>query len=82
MGGQEETQCELKYGAQTLMGVSLQAITANVVEIQNKDIAEGRPFGMPAWGGRIPDDLIWKIVAYIKTLGTAQEPVKPPQPRG
>ena len=44
VGGQEETQCELKYGAQTLMGVSLQAITANVIEIQNKDIAEGRPF--------------------------------------
>jgi putative ABC transport system permease protein len=44
VGGQEETQCELKYGAQTLLGVSLQAITANVIEIQNKDIAEGRPF--------------------------------------
>jgi putative ABC transport system permease protein len=44
VGGQEETQCELKYGAQTLIGVSLQAITSNVIEIQNKDIAEGRPF--------------------------------------
>jgi putative ABC transport system permease protein len=44
VGGQEETQCELKYGAQTLFGVSLQAITANVIEIQNMDIAEGRPF--------------------------------------
>jgi putative ABC transport system permease protein len=44
VGGQEEVQCELKYGAQTLIGVSLQAITANVIEIQNKDIAEGRPF--------------------------------------
>jgi putative ABC transport system permease protein len=44
VGAQEETQCELKYGAQTLMGVSLQAITVNVIEIQNKDIAEGRPF--------------------------------------
>ncbi|MGE0128516.1 MAG: ABC transporter permease [Blastocatellales bacterium] len=44
VGGQEETQCELKFGTQTLFGVSLQAITANVVEIQNKDIAEGRPF--------------------------------------
>src|SRR5262249_6272425 len=44
VGGQEEAQCELKHGAQTLYGVSLQAITANVVEIQNKEIAEGRPF--------------------------------------
>src|SRR5215510_11294020 len=44
VGGQEETQCELKYGTQTLFGVSLQTITTNVIEIQNKDIAEGRPF--------------------------------------
>jgi putative ABC transport system permease protein len=44
VGGLEETQCELKYGTQTLFGVSLQAITANVIEIQNNDIAEGRPF--------------------------------------
>jgi putative ABC transport system permease protein len=44
VGGQQETRCELKYGAQTILGVSLQAITANVIEIQNKDIAEGRPF--------------------------------------
>src|SRR5262245_21301632 len=43
-GGQEETQCELKYGTQSLLGVSLQAITANVVDIQNKEIAERRPF--------------------------------------
>jgi cytochrome c oxidase cbb3-type subunit 3 len=45
-------------------------------------IAEGRPYGMPAWGGRIPDDLIWKIVTYINTLGTDEEPVKPPKARG
>jgi putative ABC transport system permease protein len=44
VGAQEETQCEVKHGTQTLFGVSLQAITANVVEIQNKDIAEGRSF--------------------------------------
>jgi putative ABC transport system permease protein len=44
VGGQEEVQCELKHGSQSLLGVSLQAITANVIEIQNKDIAEGRPF--------------------------------------
>jgi len=44
VGAQEETQCELKYGAQSLLGVSLQAMTANMVEIQNKDVSEGRPF--------------------------------------
>ncbi|HEY7633918.1 MAG TPA: c-type cytochrome [Gemmatimonadales bacterium] len=43
-------------------------------------IAEGRPNGMPAWAGRLPDDMIWRIVAYIKTLGTPAEPEKPPLP--
>jgi cytochrome c oxidase cbb3-type subunit 3 len=42
-------------------------------------IAEGRPYGMPAWGGMIPDDQIWQIVTYIRTLGTPDEPVKPPR---
>jgi cytochrome c oxidase cbb3-type subunit III len=43
-------------------------------------IAEGRPYGMPAWGGRLPDDQIWRLVTYIKTLGTSAEPEKPPVP--
>jgi mono/diheme cytochrome c family protein len=33
-----------------------------------QSIYEGRPDGMPAWGGRIPDDQIWRLVAYVKTL--------------
>ena len=43
-------------------------------------IAEGRAYGMPAWGGRLTDDLIWKLVTYIHTLGTSAEPEKPPVP--
>ncbi len=43
-------------------------------------IAEGRPAGMPAWGGKLPQDEIWKIIAYIRTLGTSNEPEKPPKP--
>jgi putative ABC transport system permease protein len=43
-GAQEEQQCELKYNAEELYGVSLLAMTANMVEIQNKEIAEGRSF--------------------------------------
>jgi cytochrome c oxidase cbb3-type subunit 3 len=43
-------------------------------------IAAGRPNGMPAWGGMIPKDQIWQIVAYLRTLGTRAEPVKPPTP--
>jgi putative ABC transport system permease protein len=43
-GAQEEQQCELKYNTEVLYGVSLTAMTANMVEIQNKEIAEGRSF--------------------------------------
>ncbi len=34
-----------------------------------KSIYEGRPQGMPAWGHALPAQEIWKIVAYIETLG-------------
>ena len=46
-------------------------------------IAEGRAKGMPAWGTKIPQDQIWKLVTYIKTLNTSQEvdpPLVPPHP--
>lgn len=41
-------------------------------------IWEGRPQGMPAWAERIPEDEIWKIVAYIQTL-PGEEPNWAPQ---
>jgi cytochrome c oxidase cbb3-type subunit 3 len=31
-------------------------------------IAEGRPNGMPAWGGKLTDDQVWKLVAYVRSL--------------
>jgi cytochrome c oxidase cbb3-type subunit 3 len=34
-------------------------------------IYEGRPQGMPAWSTAVPRDQIWKIVAYIQSLGGA-----------
>ena len=40
-------------------------------------IAEGRSQGMPSWGSRIPEDQIWKLVAYIKSLNTPEEPDPP-----
>ncbi len=43
-------------------------------------ITAGRPNGMPAWGGRIPENQLWQIIAYLRTLGTGAEPVKPPTP--
>jgi cytochrome c oxidase cbb3-type subunit 3 len=40
-------------------------------------VAEGRAQGMPAWGTMLPEDQIWKLVAYIETLRTPQEPEPP-----
>jgi cytochrome c oxidase cbb3-type subunit 3 len=31
-------------------------------------IAEGRPNGMPAWGGKLTPDQIWKLAAYVRSL--------------
>lgn len=39
-----------------------------------KSIYEGRPKGMPAWGNALPSNTIWQLVAYIQSLGGAQEP--------
>ena len=33
-----------------------------------ESIYEGRPDGMPSWGGRIGDDQIWRLVAYVESL--------------
>jgi cytochrome c oxidase cbb3-type subunit 3 len=43
-------------------------------------IAEGRSQGMPAWGSKIPQDQIWKLVAYIKSMRTPAEPDPPTEP--
>ena len=31
-------------------------------------IAEGRPDGMPSWRGKLTDDQIWKLAAYVRSL--------------
>ncbi len=36
-----------------------------------KTIWGGRGKGMPAWGAAISEDDIWKIIAYVRTLGGA-----------
>jgi cytochrome c oxidase cbb3-type subunit 3 len=33
-----------------------------------KSIAEGRPNGMPAYRGRIPEDQLWQLTAYVRSL--------------
>lgn len=34
-------------------------------------IVQGRPKGMPSWGGRLPDNVIWDIVAYVRSISQA-----------
>lgn len=33
-----------------------------------ESIYQGRPDGMPAWGGRISNDQIWMLTAYLQSL--------------
>ena len=42
-------------------------------------IAQGRPFGMPAWRKMLTDAQIWQIAAYVKSMRTNREP-EPPLP--
>jgi cytochrome c oxidase cbb3-type subunit III len=32
-------------------------------------IVQGRPNGMPAFGGKIPSQQIWQLAAYVRSLG-------------
>lgn len=31
-------------------------------------IYQGRPNGMPTWGGKIPDQQLWQIAAYVRSM--------------
>jgi cytochrome c oxidase cbb3-type subunit 3 len=33
-----------------------------------RSIVEGRPNGMPAFGGKIPEAQVWQLVAYVRSL--------------
>ncbi|HEV7488134.1 MAG TPA: c-type cytochrome [Thermoanaerobaculia bacterium] len=37
-------------------------------------IVEGRPNGMPSFGGRIPDQQVWQLVAYVRSLSGNESP--------
>ena len=41
-------------------------------------IVEGRAHGMPSWEPTLTADQTWKLVAYIKSLRTPNEPQAPP----
>ena len=31
-------------------------------------IVQGRPNGMPSFGGHVPEDQVWQLVAYIRSM--------------
>jgi len=38
----------------------------------HQTLVEGRPNGMPSWGGKIPDKQLWQIAAYVRSLSLPQ----------
>lgn len=34
----------------------------------HQTLIEGRPNGMPTWGGKIPDEQLWQISAYVRSM--------------
>jgi cytochrome c oxidase cbb3-type subunit 3 len=41
-------------------------------------IVEGRPNGMPAFGGKVPDQQVWQLVAYVRSMsGQLRGDVRP-----
>ncbi len=38
-----------------------------------ESIWEGRPDGMPAWGGRIATEQVWQLVAYVQSLNGGRD---------
>ena len=38
-----------------------------------ESIFQGRPDGMPAWGGRISNDQIWMLVSYVRSLNGGRD---------
>jgi cytochrome c oxidase cbb3-type subunit 3 len=36
----------------------------------HETLVQGRPNGMPSWGGKIPDQELWQISSYVRSLST------------
>lgn len=39
-----------------------------------QSIVQGRPYGMPAFAGKVPDEVIWKIAAYVRSMSAPGSP--------
>jgi len=44
-------------------------------------IVGGRPNGMPAWRGKIPDYQVWQLVTYVEAMRAGRGIAAPPGPR-
>jgi cytochrome c oxidase cbb3-type subunit 3 len=44
-------------------------IYGSTIENIAASIREGRPNGMPTFRGKVPEDQIWQIAAYVRALG-------------
>lgn len=51
-------------------GLSESAASCRIAGEVFESIFQGRPDGMPAWGGRISNDQIWMLTAYVRSLPT------------
>jgi cytochrome c oxidase cbb3-type subunit III len=50
-----------------------------------QSIVQGRPNGMPTYASRLSEDALWKLVAYVSSLGdtpAGDQPVEVPAPEG
>jgi cytochrome c oxidase cbb3-type subunit III len=34
----------------------------------HQTLVEGRPNGMPAWGAKVPDEQLWQLAAYVRSM--------------
>ncbi len=49
-----------------------QWIYGDRLEQIHQTLVEGRPNGMPSWGGKIPDQQLWQLAAYVRSLSLPQ----------
>jgi cytochrome c oxidase cbb3-type subunit 3 len=57
------------------MGPSLmddEWIYGDRLEQIHQTLVEGRPNGMPSWGGKIPDDQLWELAVYVRSMSLPQ----------
>ncbi len=38
----------------------------------HQTLVEGRPNGMPSWGGKVPDAQLWELSAYVRSMSLPQ----------